>query len=210
MEIHPPHQSIHTWRDFLTHIAIITIGLFIALTLEAGVEALHHRHIVREARENIRKELELNHKAAQRDLVLLQQNVEREEANLAAIHKLSTHPAQFSGSVSNTMDFSSPDDAAWRTARDTGALGYMPYDEVERYSGLYMLQALVNDQSVSAARHDFAAAAPLLMGYEVTQLPQPEYDRLLHDNAAVKIELMALMQMVQQYDNACLEELKKH
>ena len=65
MEIHPPSEPIHNWRDLLTHLGVITIGLFIALSLESLVEYMHHRHIVREARENIRLEIEENHMAAQ-------------------------------------------------------------------------------------------------------------------------------------------------
>jgi hypothetical protein len=43
MDVHPPHLPIHTWKDFLLHLLTITIGLFIALTLEASIESIHHR-----------------------------------------------------------------------------------------------------------------------------------------------------------------------
>jgi len=43
-EIHAPHQSIHTWKDFLIHIAAIALGLLMALGLEQIVEYVHHRH----------------------------------------------------------------------------------------------------------------------------------------------------------------------
>jgi hypothetical protein len=49
VDVHLP-GSIRTWKDFLLHLLTITIGLFIALTLEAAVESMHHRHLVREAR----------------------------------------------------------------------------------------------------------------------------------------------------------------
>ena len=64
IDVHPPHAAVHGWRDFLIHIATITLGLFIALSLEGALEAMHHRHLVREARENIRKELEENERQA--------------------------------------------------------------------------------------------------------------------------------------------------
>jgi hypothetical protein len=35
MDVSPQYQPIHSWRDFLLHLLTITIGLFIALTLEA-------------------------------------------------------------------------------------------------------------------------------------------------------------------------------
>ena len=60
MDVHLP-GSIRTWKDFLLHLLTITIGLFIALTLEAAVESVHHRHLVREAHVNLRSEIEINH-----------------------------------------------------------------------------------------------------------------------------------------------------
>ena len=75
MDVHAPHEPIHTWRDIALHLGIVTVGLFIALSLEAFVEHLHNRHLVAEARANIREELESNHQAAQRDLVYLQQDI---------------------------------------------------------------------------------------------------------------------------------------
>jgi len=43
-EVHPPHQSVHNWKDFLIHIAEIALGLLMALGLEQTVEHFHHRH----------------------------------------------------------------------------------------------------------------------------------------------------------------------
>jgi hypothetical protein len=35
-DIHPPHQAAHSWRDIFVHLATITVGLFIALSLETA------------------------------------------------------------------------------------------------------------------------------------------------------------------------------
>jgi hypothetical protein len=209
MDVHAPHEPVHNWRDFLTHLIIVTIGLFIALTLEAGVDSMHHRHLVREARENIRLELQTNHEAAQKDLVSLQQNIDLEKQNILSIQALRTDPKHFHGSVSNTMDFDSLDDAAWRTARDSGALTFMPYGEIQRYSDLYMMQAMVNDHAVQTAESDFLAAAPFEMGVDAGKLPDQDYATMLHENAAVEIRLVTLKQIVEQYDSLCVAELKR-
>ena len=58
MEVHAPHHPLNNWKDFFIHLATITVGLLIALALEAGAEAVHHHHLVVEARENIRREIE--------------------------------------------------------------------------------------------------------------------------------------------------------
>jgi hypothetical protein len=209
MDIHAPTEPIHTKKDFFIHLFTITIGLLIALSLEGLVEYIHHRHLVAEARANIRLELEQNHTAAQGDLSLLQKNIDLQQSNIQAIHKLQAHTKDFHGSVVNTMSFNAIEDAAWRTARDTGALSFMPYDEVQRYSDLYMLSDIVNNQAVTTGTADFTAAAPFKMGFDADTLPPEEYIRLLHDNAAVEIDLTTLKQFVQQLDAMTVEELKK-
>jgi hypothetical protein len=45
LEVHPPHEAVHTWRSFFIHIATIVIGLFIAVGIEQTVEVFHHRHV---------------------------------------------------------------------------------------------------------------------------------------------------------------------
>ncbi len=39
LDVHPPHQPVHGWRDFLIHLLTITVGLLIALGLEAVAES---------------------------------------------------------------------------------------------------------------------------------------------------------------------------
>jgi len=40
LDVHPPHEAIHTWKGFFIHIATIVIGLLIAIGLEQTVEVL--------------------------------------------------------------------------------------------------------------------------------------------------------------------------
>jgi hypothetical protein len=44
LDVHPPHEAVHTWKGFLIHIVAIVIGLLIAVALEQTVEFFHHRH----------------------------------------------------------------------------------------------------------------------------------------------------------------------
>jgi hypothetical protein len=53
IEVHPPHEDVHTWRQFFIHIAAITIGLLIAIGLEQTVVYFHHRHQLQEARREL-------------------------------------------------------------------------------------------------------------------------------------------------------------
>jgi hypothetical protein len=44
LDVHPPHEALHTLKGFVIHIVAIVIGLLIAVALEQSVEFLHHRH----------------------------------------------------------------------------------------------------------------------------------------------------------------------
>jgi hypothetical protein len=209
MDVHAPHEPIRTWRDIFLHLGIVTVGLFIALSLEALVEHIHNRHLLAEARANIRQELQIDHQAAQKDIGLVQQNIDTIKANIDTIHQLQTHPKDFHGSITNSMSFDSLNDAAWRTARDTGALSFMPYNEVQRYSDLYMLEGLVNQKAISAGEQSFHASIPTLMGYDVTDIPADEYNQMLRDNAATEIDLLTLKQFLTLLDQQFVAELKQ-
>ena len=60
LDVHPPHEPLYNWRDFFVHLATITIGLLIALSLEGCVEWRHHRNLVREAEESLQREIRTN------------------------------------------------------------------------------------------------------------------------------------------------------
>ncbi len=44
LDVHPPHEAAHTWKDFFIHVGTICVGLLIAIGLEQTVEFFHHRH----------------------------------------------------------------------------------------------------------------------------------------------------------------------
>ncbi len=65
IDVHPPHEPVHSWPDFLLHLVTITIGLLIALSLEGCVEWQHHRHLVHDAEASLQAEIENNAKGMQ-------------------------------------------------------------------------------------------------------------------------------------------------
>jgi hypothetical protein len=60
LDVHPPHERLHSWRDFFIHIATIAVGLLIAIGLEQTVEYFHHRHQLRELHDQLHEVLENN------------------------------------------------------------------------------------------------------------------------------------------------------
>jgi hypothetical protein len=208
MDVHPPHEPIHTWRDFLLHLATITVGLLIALGLEGTVEYLHHRHIVREARENIRREIEQNQKSVKEDLAHLDVNKKSMQDDMVALRVLRKNPAAKGISVNYEFDWSSFNQSAWDSARDSGALTYMSTDEVQRYADVYDEQKIVSDQSVSIFASEVQAAAPFLAegGDDVTP---DEVHGIMHDTAVLYSRLYGLRQLVEQLGRHYAEALKK-
>src|SRR5471032_626710 len=60
LDVHPSHESIHTWKSFCIQIATIVIGLLIAVALEQGVERVHEHYELSNVREGLARELDGN------------------------------------------------------------------------------------------------------------------------------------------------------
>ena len=56
MEIHKP-KPVHSWRDFLSEVGVVVIGIVIALSGEQILEAIHWKHKVEAAEQDLRTEL---------------------------------------------------------------------------------------------------------------------------------------------------------
>jgi hypothetical protein len=113
MEIHAPDHPITGWRETVKHLAIITAGVLIALTLEGMVSWVDHRLLVREAEANLTAEIRNNKKELDAHFAnLTKQRQQYEQANEVVT-----------------------------TGTITGAFGFMDYGEVSRYADVYDLQA---------------------------------------------------------------------
>ena len=60
LDVHAPHESVHSWKGFFIHIATIVLGLFIAVAIEQTVESIHHRSESRNLQEQMRAVFETN------------------------------------------------------------------------------------------------------------------------------------------------------
>jgi hypothetical protein len=173
LDVHPPEHGIHGTRDFLLHLFTITIGLLIALGLEASVEAMHHRHQREEAETLVRQEI-LN------NLTKLQDGAPQA---IAELHQMSRvlqtleARAQSQPGALNEKDFifheAPMQDAAWRTANSTGALTLMSYAEVERFSDAYKEQALLQTMEEQAL-DDYLELVPILANHGKEGVVSPE------------------------------------
>ena len=144
MEIHPPRR-IASLKEFFKELLTITVGILIALSLEGLLEWRHHRGLVREARANIMSELRENQrelKTEEQDLEKMQQQT-RKLVNL--VHRLESNRKAPPEQVQLTWTFAELHTTSWDTAIRTGAVSYMPYPEVKRYTQTYDLQRAFTD-----------------------------------------------------------------
>jgi hypothetical protein len=158
MEIHAPHGSVGSLREFLVHLAIITIGVLIALSLEGCTEWVHHRSLVREARANITSELRDNKAEIDRLVADMSKMGNELDVALGVIENLRSQGKTAAKSFSLTYHIAQLSTASRNTAEATGALGYMDYSEVKRYATVYDLQ----EQFVRHQERLFDAWVPVL------------------------------------------------
>lgn len=180
LDVHAPEHRISGKRDFFVHLFTITCGLLIALGLEAGVEALHHRHQRKEAEATIREELEASRSELKAAEPARLDEIKKLSAAISSIEARIAGKGVPSQSMALAFSEAVPGDAAWRTASSTGVLAYMDFETVEAFSACYkeqdeyarMEQQLVNDYlqvdsliatkaPENVTKEDLVAALPL-------------------------------------------------
>jgi hypothetical protein len=165
IEVHPPHENVHTWRQFFIHIAAITIGLLMAIGLEQTVVYFHHRHQLQEARRELADELESNHRVVGINLEATRKVMADLDADMALLRAAQTSSASQSpapiGSklVYGLGNFYWPKDATWQAVKQNGSLGLMAHDELHYYVYIYEDIAIIMEQlNEMGARIEVASA----------------------------------------------------
>jgi hypothetical protein len=163
IDVHPPHEPIHGWRDFLLHILTITIGLLIALGLEGLVEWQHHRHLVHEAEAGLHAEIESNAKGLPETLATLHKNQAELKHDVEVLkYIIKNHKPPPNDNMTISFGIRTFDDVSWKTAQSTTALSYMPYAQAEEYSDIYSTQNELNSAERQAARDAIISLAPFI------------------------------------------------
>ena len=145
LDVHPPHNPTHTWRDFLIHIATIVLGLLIAIGLEQTVEAIHHRHERSELRETLHRESEQILKDSRETAAALDYHQDwlarRIDQVKAAVwqHQPLAEPPAYAIAV-----FDYPDAPLWRSAKVSGLVERLGSDELNAYSEVELLSVKVD------------------------------------------------------------------
>jgi len=153
LEVHAPHETVHTWRDFFIHIATIVVGLLIAVGLEQVVEAVHqHRELV-ETREALEQEQlanealwAANERDWRRTYVELKNNIM--VLQYAGQH-VGLSPTQLPGELRWTQSPFLMKHAAWDAAKQKGIVQRMGLDEGNSYEEYYGLMTAMGEQSLA-------------------------------------------------------------
>lgn len=214
LDVHPPHAPTHTWRDFFIHIATITIGLLIAVSLEQTVETIHHHHQRHQLEEQIRSEAERNIAIVQLNLAQLHQQRQFIEALIVAINKAPVingridkaalpppKPDLFATAIFD------PDQTAWTVAKASGSVGLLPEEEAQVFARLdHESVAIVNDEHLVDAQRAFGRIGRSRQGLpaaEAAFFTVPQRDALLQAASALSLEYVIMIYLQLNESGAC-------
>jgi hypothetical protein len=213
IDIHPPHQAAHSWRDIFVHLATITVGLFIALSLEGCVEWQHHRHLVHEARENIRSEMQDNQKELKGALDVIHKEQAEVKSDIEVLIKLKQNPEAHGLSVNLRFSNSGLANASWNTAHETGAFSFMGYPEVKKYAEVYDTQKLFADQTnrvTSAYTNSFSVLYIFDVDEKAAKMVKnDDVNAAIQKVLAVQSELMVYDSIANELDRQYSETLQR-
>jgi hypothetical protein len=138
LEIHKPKPAL-SWRELVSEVGVIVIGIVIALSGEQIVEAIHWNHKVEGAEQDLRKELgdslsyaveqQQMHRCVSDYLDVLQNAILRNDSDtIKKLHEigipLDAHPWRSS---------------SWTAALNGQVADHLPHDKVAAYSVAFRL-----------------------------------------------------------------------
>lgn len=162
LDVHPPTEPVHGWRDFFIHLATITIGLLIALSLERCVEWQHHRHLAHQAKVSLGNEIRGNAKEVEGALGDVEKMLDQLKGDAAVLNTILANPKK-PNREDIRFDYKMRwfNDVRWRTAQTTTALSYLPYDEALEFTDIYDQQDEIDMAERQAIRDAVVATGPL-------------------------------------------------
>ena len=144
MDIHKP-KAAHSWREFLVEIGTIVCGILIALGLEQVVEHTRSELQVKEARQAINQELELNLAR----LRFTSAGDRCREVRLGLFEQWSAGKAKLDSSnlfdMKNRPIFSKLRASAWDITKSGAVAAHMPLDDRLKFGNVYDVISSAND-----------------------------------------------------------------
>ena len=185
LDVHPPHHAATTWKDFFIHIATIVLGLLIAIGLEQMVEAVHHRHQVKETRDALAKEKEQNIHRFALHTEWSHLTTADLQTNLAILRYLQEHPhappQEWPGKLNWNISTVPYVDAAWKTAQQDGVVEHMPGNEVQSIAEIYTRIESIRDEELTERFAMEKARGVLLRTPDPSRFTPAELDTAIAD-----------------------------
>jgi len=125
LDVHAPHETIHTWKNFLVHIAAIVVGLLIAVGLEQTVEFFHHRDQRVQLEAALHRDGEANRGYIKGDIAVAQGILDWARDQAAALeHAGPTGPLTLRNMPHGLIG--APDAGVWPSAKASGVSNLLP------------------------------------------------------------------------------------
>lgn len=138
VEIHKP-KPVHNWREFLTELGTIVLGICIAISLEQFVEYLHWHSEVQIARPALTEEIAVIDKFYTRRLLIapcMDRRLDEDAARIRAIEtggKVTSRTFNITESAPGAL----LSDAEWQSERSSQTLTHFPRAELALMSSFY-------------------------------------------------------------------------
>ena len=168
----PPAAKKYSLADYLFQFITITAGVLIALLINGVVELNNNRRLVADARATIAREIADNKHDMDNTLAGIQGDRAKLETAITFANDLLTARKTDINKLDFSLNMADLSSSAWRTAERTGALSYMDYAEVQRYSKLYDFQDLIVERQRNMLGQLAAASAILAPGFDPAK-PNP-------------------------------------
>jgi hypothetical protein len=183
IDVHAPHHTVHTWRDFFVHIATIVVGLLIAVGLEQTVERIHAQHELRETREEIAHEQKTNETSWARNERNWRFTFAELKNDLMVLKFIQEHPGTPQTELPGVLVWEQApflwNHAVWDAAQVKGVVQRMPLEESNGHQEYYGLMTVIAAQSLDDWNAINAAHSFDLIDPDPTHLSPAELDQVM-------------------------------
>jgi hypothetical protein len=202
LDVHPVHKTIHGWRDFLLHLLTITIGLFIALSLEGLLEWRQHRHLVHEAEASLHAEIRSNAAGLSDAVADIKKQREKLADDVKILKQLiKTGELPKNSNLEINFKIRRFENLSWKTAQSTNALSYMSYEAAKQYAEIYDTQEQLEVAEHEAARDAIISLAPFLNIGDVEEPSRADAPAMKEHIEILQAQLILLDSLVAKLDN---------
>ncbi len=201
LDVHPPHQPTHTWRDFFIHIATISVGLLIAVGLEQCVEAIHHHHQREYLEQQMHVESVQNLDLVRAEIRFAAQRRDYLNACVRALQSATPSNGQLLVALPlNNVSFPtssqglliSPSRGTWTIAQAAGTVALLPPERAKVYARLDLTADFEKQAEIETSHTAGLLAIARLQDHATTsdgqslRLTQVQVDDLLHAFGATR------------------------